>query len=154
MHAIFRQWRPENHLLWVLQTVTGPLSVVGHEWIPSECTRREKRKKKESFTTDSFDSSPSKALSLEMSTLSGWAWQPASWQERAIAPGKATSTGAGVPSLCSPGGNHTVQQGTQLCGRQSKNVDEKKYSGKIDHIFPIIITIIIIIVWLQRFKHS
>lgn len=56
-----------------------------HCWIPPEYIRRLKRKL---FTIDSFDSSPSKALYLEISMRSCWAWQPASWQERATALGQ------------------------------------------------------------------
>lgn len=73
---------------------------------------------KELFASDSFDSSPSKALHLEISVPSYWAWQPASWQERAIALDKATSTGADVPFLCSPSWHHTAQQETSLQGMQ------------------------------------
>lgn len=65
--------------------------------------------------TNSFDSSPSKALLLEIGVLFYWAWQPASYQERAITLDKAMAQGWCALSLCSPIWNHMLFSRTFIC---------------------------------------
>lgn len=91
---------------------------------------------KELFTTDSFDSSPSKALYLGNQHALLLSLAASQLTRKSSCSGQGHRTRAGMPSLCSPSWNCTAQQEACVYGMHKgfsivKNVHQKKYSDMI-----------------------
>ena len=91
---------------------------------------------KELFTTDSFDSSPSKVLYLGNQHALLLSLAASQLTRASSCSGQGHRTRAGMPSLCRPSWNHTAQQEACVYGMHKgfgivKYVHEKKYSDAI-----------------------